>query len=478
MLVVVDEPHGADLRRRRRRAGVRADREVRPAVPVACRPTTPQTLAVACPAHGTSASASARRSDRPRLGDRPRTRASVEIRDLAYDTRAVDAGVALLLRPGRAASTGTTSRPRRVAARRGRARRRAAARPRRCRSSSCRASARRCRPPRRCSSATRPRELDGRGGHRHERQDDHRVPARTRSSTPPAGGPALLTNIERRVGGESRPTGLNTPEAIDLQRLFREMLDAGDRVVRDGGDVDRRRAGPPRGHALRRARLHEPDAGPPRLPRDDGGLLRSEARALRPGRARGRQRRRRVGATARRRAAGRAHVHAGRRPRRHRAAAARPLQPRERARRDRGGARARRSTRTRSAPGIERVARRAGPLRVGRRGPAVRRDRRLRAHARLARERPARRARARRRPADRRLRRGRRPRPREAAADGPRRRRARRPRDRHHRQPALRGSGGDRRRGRAGGERSRSSSTARDAIEAALARRARRATSS
>jgi len=41
--------------------------------------------------------------------------------------------------------------------------------------------------------------------------------------------PALLTNIERRVGGGRRPTGLNTPEAIDLQRLFREMIDAGDR---------------------------------------------------------------------------------------------------------------------------------------------------------------------------------------------------------------------------------------------------------
>jgi UDP-N-acetylmuramoyl-L-alanyl-D-glutamate--2,6-diaminopimelate ligase len=41
--------------------------------------------------------------------------------------------------------------------------------------------------------------------------------------------PGLLTNIERRVGGVLRPTGLNTPEAIDLQRLFREMLDAGDR---------------------------------------------------------------------------------------------------------------------------------------------------------------------------------------------------------------------------------------------------------
>jgi UDP-N-acetylmuramoyl-L-alanyl-D-glutamate--2,6-diaminopimelate ligase len=41
--------------------------------------------------------------------------------------------------------------------------------------------------------------------------------------------PALLTNIERRIGGEQRPLGLNTPESIDLQRLFREMLDAGDR---------------------------------------------------------------------------------------------------------------------------------------------------------------------------------------------------------------------------------------------------------
>jgi UDP-N-acetylmuramoyl-L-alanyl-D-glutamate--2,6-diaminopimelate ligase len=38
----------------------------------------------------------------------------------------------------------------------------------------------------------------------------------------------LLTNIERRVGGASRPTGLNTPEAIDLQRLLREMVDTGD----------------------------------------------------------------------------------------------------------------------------------------------------------------------------------------------------------------------------------------------------------
>jgi UDP-N-acetylmuramoyl-L-alanyl-D-glutamate--2,6-diaminopimelate ligase len=39
--------------------------------------------------------------------------------------------------------------------------------------------------------------------------------------------PGLLTNIERRVGDDTRPAALNTPEAIDLQRLFREMVDAG-----------------------------------------------------------------------------------------------------------------------------------------------------------------------------------------------------------------------------------------------------------
>jgi UDP-N-acetylmuramoyl-L-alanyl-D-glutamate--2,6-diaminopimelate ligase len=39
--------------------------------------------------------------------------------------------------------------------------------------------------------------------------------------------PGLLTNIERRVGTEVRAVGLNTPESIDLQRLFREMLDGG-----------------------------------------------------------------------------------------------------------------------------------------------------------------------------------------------------------------------------------------------------------
>jgi UDP-N-acetylmuramoyl-L-alanyl-D-glutamate--2,6-diaminopimelate ligase len=41
--------------------------------------------------------------------------------------------------------------------------------------------------------------------------------------------PGLLGTIESRVGGERRPAIRTTPEAIDLQRAFREMVDAGDR---------------------------------------------------------------------------------------------------------------------------------------------------------------------------------------------------------------------------------------------------------
>ena len=40
--------------------------------------------------------------------------------------------------------------------------------------------------------------------------------------------PGLLGNIERRVGETVLPAGLNAPEAIDLQRLLRQMVDAGD----------------------------------------------------------------------------------------------------------------------------------------------------------------------------------------------------------------------------------------------------------
>jgi UDP-N-acetylmuramoyl-L-alanyl-D-glutamate--2,6-diaminopimelate ligase len=42
--------------------------------------------------------------------------------------------------------------------------------------------------------------------------------------------PGLLGTVESRIGGERRPAVRTTPEAIDLQRAFRAMLDAGDRT--------------------------------------------------------------------------------------------------------------------------------------------------------------------------------------------------------------------------------------------------------
>jgi UDP-N-acetylmuramoyl-L-alanyl-D-glutamate--2,6-diaminopimelate ligase len=41
--------------------------------------------------------------------------------------------------------------------------------------------------------------------------------------------PGLIGTVEARVGGDVRKLERTTPEAIDLQRLFRKMLDAGDR---------------------------------------------------------------------------------------------------------------------------------------------------------------------------------------------------------------------------------------------------------
>src|SRR2546428_830464 len=43
--------------------------------------------------------------------------------------------------------------------------------------------------------------------------------------------PGLLGTIEARVGGGRRGGLHTTPEAVDLQRPFREMLDSGDRSV-------------------------------------------------------------------------------------------------------------------------------------------------------------------------------------------------------------------------------------------------------
>ena len=237
--------------------------------------------------------------------------------------------------------------------------------------------------------------------------------------------------------------------------------------VRDGDLLARARAAAGRRRPRRGRDLHQPDAGPPRLPSDDGGLLRRQAapvrvtaderargqcrRSVRPPAGRGVPRRGDVrdrcsGRVSRRRRRQRVLRHrlhvrdAGGRLRRARAAPG-AVQRLERSGGVGGGAGARGPARRAAIVGA-----RAGAVRADRRRPAVRGARRLRAHAGLARERPARGARALGRPRDRGVRRGRRPRSRQAAADGRDRRPARGRLPRHLRQPALGGSGGDHRR--------------------------------
>ena len=92
----------------------------------------------------------------------------------------------------------------------------------------------------------------------------------------------LLGTVKSVVGGvEERDVKHTTPEAIDLQRTFGEMLAAGDEACAmevSSHALELRRAD---GDPLGRGRLHQPDAGPPRLPPGHGGLLPGQAAAVR-----------------------------------------------------------------------------------------------------------------------------------------------------------------------------------------------------
>ena len=225
---------------------------------------------------------------------------SVEISDLAYDARSVTRGALFFCikgsrvdghdLAGAAAAAGAAALDRRTARRRRDPAGAGAERPR-CHGACCR------RLLRRPVSHAR-----GRRGHGNERQDDDGVPAPLdpRGGRPAAGAADEHRAPDRRQAPADRAqhAGVDRPAAA-VPRDAR----CGRPVVCDGGDVDRGRPRTSSRHAVRGARLHQPHTGSPRLPRDDGGLLRREARALPAGRARGRQRRRRVGEAARRRSA-------------------------------------------------------------------------------------------------------------------------------------------------------------------------------
>ena len=169
---------------------------------------------------------------------------SVEIRDLAYDARSVTPGALFFcIKGANVDGHDLAAQPSRQARPRSSSSTASTSPSRRC---SCRASAPRWGRPPHASSATRrassrSRRSPARTARRRPRS------CSTRSSSRRAGGPALLTNIERRVGGESRPTGLNTPgvdrPATAVPRDARRRRP----FVRDGGDLDRehRRDGSP-----------------------------------------------------------------------------------------------------------------------------------------------------------------------------------------------------------------------------------------
>ena len=299
----------------------------------------------------------------------------------------------------------------------------------------------------------------------------------------------LLGTVKSVVGGR-RASGRPHDARGDRPagRLPRDARRRRSRL-RDGGLLARARAGARRRDSLRRGGVHQPHPGPPRLPRHDGGLLPGQAapvrwsahaagdgsvRARAPRGERG-QRRRPLRAAAGGGDRRRAHVRRGAGAADYSATDLRcgfdgcrfrlhtPEGDREVALAMPGrfnvanalGALAAVHAlgRARRAAGRARAGRaRAGALRAGRRGSGLRGARRLRPHARLARERAARGARA---GGDRRarggaravrVRRRRRPRSRQAPADGRDRRAPGRRRGRHLRQPPLGGARADHRR--------------------------------
>ena len=129
----------------------------------------------------------------------------------------------------------------------------------------------------------------------HQRQDDRdaapgRPPHRDRPAHQRHGHPLGRPD---HAGGHRDPTG---PGRRARPPEVRRRPPRGGH----GGVQPRPRPITGGGHPLRRRRLHQPQPRPPRLPRDDGGVLRGESHALHPRSclARRRQRGRSVGAAA------------------------------------------------------------------------------------------------------------------------------------------------------------------------------------
>ncbi len=90
----------------------------------------------------------------------------------------------------------------------------------------------------------------------------------------------LLGTVKSVIGGVEHDVQRTTPEAIDLQRTFREMLDAGDRACAmevSSHALELRRADAIHFAA---ADLHQSHPGSSGFPSHDGGLLPRQAAAV------------------------------------------------------------------------------------------------------------------------------------------------------------------------------------------------------
>ena len=137
---------------------------------------------------------------------------------------------------------------------------------------------------RRCAAAMGPvadafwdhpsRAAGRRRRHRHQRQDDDHPPPRRDRRRPRAGRPRSSARSPGRAPRPRRPSCRRcspTPSPAACRAVAMEVSSHALALERV------------RGHPLRRRRLHEPLAGPPRLPPRHGGLLRREGGAVRPG---------------------------------------------------------------------------------------------------------------------------------------------------------------------------------------------------
>ncbi len=166
-----------------------------------------------------------------------------------------------------ASADGHDHAPARSTPGRGRAARRAVARPAGRRRSRSRRSAPPPGPPPRPSTGDPSERPDGRRRHRDQRQDHHDRAARGRVR---GRGPGDRRDRHRRDPhprrGRARACA-RPPRAPDLQRLLRTHARPRRRRGRDGGVLARARPAPRRRHPVRRRAVHQPLAGPPRLPR-------------------------------------------------------------------------------------------------------------------------------------------------------------------------------------------------------------------